>query len=161
MLNISDNIQPRNLRLSAYENSDKYVSFEYQTFFEWYKGSKIITSKKRALFLGHPVGTEESMNMEVSSRYYCRRPFCNKHIRANYSYHLPEREGGKVIRKWYWESWTQKMDATSGHTIQIWTEIIINDLGPYVGPFRDSPYVVHLKYRDCPYIVHFKRRECP
>ena len=30
------------------------------------------------------------------------------------------------------------MDATSGHTIQIWTEIIINDLGPYVGPFRDS-----------------------
>ena len=58
------------------------------------------------------------MNMEVSYLYYCRRSFCNKHIRANYSYHLPEREEGRVIRKWYWESWTQKMDATSGHTIQ-------------------------------------------
>ena len=51
MLNISGNMQPRNLRLSALENYNKYACLKYKTF---YYGSRIFTSKKGALFCGSP-----------------------------------------------------------------------------------------------------------
>ena len=45
-------MQPRNLRLSVHENWDKYVSFQCQTFSEWYYGFKIFIYKEGVLFYG-------------------------------------------------------------------------------------------------------------
>ena len=58
MWNIFGNMEPRNLRLSAYEK----WSFKYQTFFEWYQGSKIFTSKKGVLFCGSPGRLRQEKN---------------------------------------------------------------------------------------------------
>ena len=70
-VNISySNMQPRNLRYSAFKNWDKYVSFECLTFLLvmlWVQ--KIITSKKSVLFFGQPGIYESKAEFPISYRF--------------------------------------------------------------------------------------------